>query len=50
MPDTNTDTQRFTQEYRDLDAASAAVFKTIIELAVILLAKQQETEQDEKSA
>lgn len=40
MNEIRTDPRRFTQEYGQLSPANKAVFKTILELAVILLKPQ----------
>ena len=42
-----TEAQTFRQEYHELDAASMALFRTIIDLTLILL-KQQNTSETQK--
>jgi hypothetical protein len=42
-----TEAQTFRQEYRELDAASMALFRTIIDLTLIL-PKQQNTSETQK--
>jgi hypothetical protein len=45
-----TEAQTFRQEYRELDAASMALFRTIIDLTLILLKQQSPTESKKGAA
>ena len=48
MTEIRTEPRRFTQEYGQLSPADKAVFKTILELALILLKPQYQTPEPKK--
>ena len=48
MTEIRTDPRTFAQEYRQLPPADKAVFRTILELAVLLLKQNQTQAKDDK--